>query len=391
MIRFALKNLRSQPVRSILSMVGISIAIVGVVCIFAFSRGLKSTVSGAINLVDGVVILEKNKPDPIISSVPLRLKESLEDIRGVAGVVPCIWAVPGSVQGRPLTSRSLLTPELVGGVDLQALEKLKNGHLYERRMVRGRFLKPSDTHAAVISKLLAGRYGKEIGDRLSVDGNEYRIVGLYSTGNKIMDMAIVLPIDRVRPERNLDDGHVSDLFVVPEPGVDRDELIEPIETTLLSVDDRALEKWDVRSRREWQTDFSDMMNEVDTLLFLISSLAVVVGTVGIINTMLMSVTERTSEFGILIANGWSRYDVVRLILLESATLGILSGLVGIAAGWGAVHACNALFDLAIDGATPLSLLTACFLVALLIGVAGGLYPAYRAASKDPIEAIRSIR
>ncbi len=391
MYRYALKNLFSQPVRSTLCVVGITIAIVGVVCIFAFSSGLKSTVSGAINLVQGVAILEKDKPDPIISSVPLKLKQPLEQTEGVQGVIPWIWAIPGSVENRPLTSRSMLTPELLGGVDVGELVTTDNGHLYSRQLTEGRFLKPSDQKAAVISERLGGRYQKKIGDHLKIDGTKYRIVGLYRTGNKIMDMAIVLPIEQVRPKRNLTSDHVSDLFVVPEDGYARNDLVGLVEETLLSLDSDALEKWDVRSRDEWETDFSDMMNDVDTLLFLISSLAVVVGTIGIINTMLMSITERTSEFGILIANGWARSDIVRLVLFESLILGVISGVTGIGIGWAAVHSANALFNLAIDGATPISLLMYCFLTALLIGVAGGLYPAYRAAMKDPIQAIRSIR
>ncbi len=391
MIRYAFKNLWTQPVRSMLCIVGISIAIVGVVCIFSFSAGVKSTVNSAIHLVDGVVILEKNQPRPSLSSVPIRLEKTLEQNDRINNVMPWIWTLPGSVNNVPLIRRDLMMPELLGGIDVQDLRNQDHPHLYQRTLVSGRFLSAEDEKQIVISQQLSDRHGVHLGEKLSIDGTEYEVVGLYDTGNKIMNMAIVLPMSEARKKRNLDDDHVSDLYVEPVEGVSRSNLIDLVESVLLADDKRALEKWDVRSRTDWEGDFSDMMNEVDTLLFLISSLAVIVGTVGIINTMLMSITERTSEFGILIANGWSRSNIVQLVLLESTILGIISGITGIGTGWIAVQVVDRTLDLTIQSATPPSLLTYCFLIAVFIGILGGVYPAYRAANKNPIDAIRSVR
>jgi putative ABC transport system permease protein len=391
MIRYALKNLWTQPVRSALCIVGISIAIVGVVCIFSFSAGVKSTVNSAIHLVDGVVILEKNQPRPSLSSVPVRLEQTLEQSDRIGNVVPWIWTIPGSVNNEPLIRRDLMMPELLGGVDVDDLQHQQHPHLYQRTLVSGRFLTTGDQRKIVISELLSDRHDVQVGEDLPIDGTSYEVIGLYNTGNQIMNMAIVLPMSEARSKRNLSDDHVSDLYVEPVEGMSREELIDQIESVLLADDKRALEKWDVRSRTEWEGDFSDMMNEVDTLLFLISSLAVIVGTVGIINTMLMSITERTSEFGILIANGWSRSNIVQLVLLESTILGIISGVTGIGIGWVAVKVVDRMLDLTIQSATPLSLLSYCFLVAVFIGILGGVYPAYRAAKKHPIDAIRSVR
>ena len=353
--------------------------------------GVVEAVAVGVNLVDGVVILEKNQPRPSLSSVPVRLEQTLEQSDRIGNVVPWIWTIPGSVNNEPLIRRDLMMPELLGGVDVDDLQHQQHPHLYQRTLVSGRFLTTGDQRKIVISELLSDRHDVQVGEDLPIDGTSYEVIGLYNTGNQIMNMAIVLPMSEARSKRNLSDDHVSDLYVEPVEGMSREELIDQIESVLLADDKRALEKWDVRSRTEWEGDFSDMMNEVDTLLFLISSLAVIVGTVGIINTMLMSITERTSEFGILIANGWSRSNIVQLVLLESTILGIISGVTGIGIGWVAVKVVDRMLDLTIQSATPLSLLSYCFLVAVFIGILGGVYPAYRAAKKHPIDAIRSVR
>ncbi len=391
MIRYSLKNLWTQPVRSLLCIVGISIALVGVVCIFSFSAGVKATVNSAIHLIDGVVILEKDQPRPSLSSVPAGLEKELEKNERIQNVVPWIWTIPASVNHQPLIRRSALMPELLGGIDLSDLKNQKYPHLYQRTLVRGRFLREDDRKQVVISELLSDRHQVELGEPLSIDGTEYTVVGLYETGNKIMDMAIVMPLQEVRAKRDLDSDQVSDLYVEPVEGRERNELIDTVEQTLLRVDRQALEKWDVRSRTDWETDFSGMMGKIDTLLVLISSLAVVVGTVGIINTMLMSITERTTEFGILIANGWSRGDVVRLVLCESTVLGLVSGGLGTGVGWLTVWVVDRSLDLAVNAVTPFYLIGTCFVLGVIIGIIGGIYPAYRASTKNPIEAIRSVR
>ena len=121
---------------------------------------------------------------------------------------------------------------------------------------------------------------------------------------------------------------------------------------------------------------------------MLTAIGLLIAVLSIVNTMLMSVAERTTEFGVLRANGWSRRQIVRLICLESAAIGLLGGLIGDAAGWVGVQAVNARFpDRAHLYASP-ELLAFGIIFALVLGVGGGLYPAWRAAKLSPIEAIR---
>ncbi len=136
-------------------------------------------------------------------------------------------------------------------------------------------------------------------------------------------------------------------------------------------------------------NFGAMMGQVDKFLLMTVSLALLVGVVGIINTMLMSTTERFVEFGVLRTNGWSQGNVLSLVTLESAYLGLLSGVVGcvlaVAGGGGRqpVHLGRRAARRSPPGCSRLGIG-----LSLVTGTLGGLYPAWRAARLVPMDAIR---
>src|SRR5262249_38652095 len=135
-------------------------------------------------------------------------------------------------------------------------------------------------------------------------------------------------------------------------------------------------------------NFGALMGQIDTFLLMTMSLALVVGIVGIINTMLMSTTERFVEFGVLRTNGWSQGNILALVTLESAYLGLLSGLLGCALAWAGATVANQFVSGGIHlGLTP-SLLAMGIGLSVVMGTLGGLYPAWRAARLVPMEAIR---
>ena len=121
-----------------------------------------------------------------------------------------------------------------------------------------------------------------------------------------------------------------------------------------------------------------------------SAIALTVGAVGVMNTLLMSVFERVHEIGILLAIGWRRKRIMAMILLESVTLSLLGGIVGIAAGAGFVKLLQMLPRARgfIEGDMSINLTVLAITVALVLGALSGLYPAYRASRLQPSEALR---
>jgi putative ABC transport system permease protein len=133
----------------------------------------------------------------------------------------------------------------------------------------------------------------------------------------------------------------------------------------------------------------DMQN-ADGFLNGISTLAILVGGVGVLNTMLMSVFERTREIGVLRALGWRRSSILGLILREAALLGVVGGMIGVGVAWSLVWLMNLvpLLTGLITAEFSWDVFARAFLVALFLGVSGGLYPAYRATRLQPVEALR---
>jgi putative ABC transport system permease protein len=134
--------------------------------------------------------------------------------------------------------------------------------------------------------------------------------------------------------------------------------------------------------------FNGLVTNLDLFLAVVSSIAVLVGTVGIVNTMLMSVMDRVTEFGILRANGWTSRDVMRLVLFESLNLGVVGGILGCAIGYAGVRLVGGFLPL--TPVAPPWLLASSFGLAVALGILGGLYPAARAARMNPIDAIRFV-
>jgi putative ABC transport system permease protein len=174
---------------------------------------------------------------------------------------------------------------------------------------------------------------------------------------------------------------ISSIYVEADDPSRIQAVSEAIEQRLRGVDARSMD--------EFAVNFTQLLGQLDKFLLLIVSLALLVGVVGIINTMLMSTTERFSEFGVLRTNGWSQGDVLRLVTLESAFLGLLAGLLGcLLAVAGAILVNVFLKSSGLQLAVTPGLIALGLGLSVVMGTLGGLYPAWRAARLVPMEAIR---
>ncbi len=139
---------------------------------------------------------------------------------------------------------------------------------------------------------------------------------------------------------------------------------------------------------KFNVQVGNVMGQLDLFLVLTVGLALLVGGVGIANTMLMSAVERTVEFGVMRANGWTRRNILGLVTAESALLGLLSGLVGTGLAIAAIAALNSIlvrYELKLELTVPLVAASNAVAIASLVG----LYPAWRASRMTPMDAIRN--
>ena len=139
---------------------------------------------------------------------------------------------------------------------------------------------------------------------------------------------------------------------------------------------------------EFAANFGMLMGQLNTFLLMTVSLALLVGVVGIINTMLMSTTERFSEFGVLRTNGWSRGNVLALVTIESAYLGLLAGVIGCVVAFVGTQVVNQFIGGGLQLAFHPSLVLLGLGLSVVMGTLGGLYPAWKASRLVPMDAIR---
>ena len=154
------------------------------------------------------------------------------------------------------------------------------------------------------------------------------------------------------------------------------------------VNSKIDEAIEVRSAQDWGDKIAEFSSELDIFLYLMTGIGVIIALLSILNTMLMSVAERLIEFGVLKANGWSAWDVLRLITWESALLGLSGGILGCLFGWIAVQILNATFPTKLHLYASPGLLLFSLTFSTLLGIIGGMYPAIWALRMSPMEAIR---
>ncbi|HXY36980.1 MAG TPA: ABC transporter permease [Planctomycetaceae bacterium] len=451
MLKFAIRNLMTRPMRSVLSLVGLTVAIMGMIGLFSVAKGLDDMVSTTFSRITGLVAMQPGAPIPIFSRLPASWGNEMAKIPGVAIVTPEIWVRANVIDGKMIIS----PPRFLFGVDIPTRLRLKN-RVYREDVVAGRFLTEADkgTLNTVVSKSIAEEFHKTVGDTLNVSGNDLKIVGIYQCGSLLLDVALIMDIEEVKRITRFGNDSVC-AFYIEQSGDVADSVLSP--RIQQQFKGREIEAWqpstsrepiatgsflfdlfvrlfsdvrlptaalngssssgsngpadgnsgtatlgratagpgrppllplEVRSATDWASRFEDFSADLDLFLAIMSGIGVTIAVLSIVNTMLMSVTERIIEFGILKANGWSRYDVLRLITSESAVLGFFGGIFGCLVGWVATRGINSIWPDRIHLVATPGLLAFGLAFSTALGILGGLYPAIWAMRMMPMDAIR---
>jgi putative ABC transport system permease protein len=245
-----------------------------------------------------------------------------------------------------------------------------------------------DGHPEVmLGDLLADDLKKKVGDTLEIQSSPFTVCAIYHGGSGLQADAVIMPLDQLQELSSLE-GKVStfDVRLRPAPAGESQEnylkrakiQIEAALPGLSAVP---------AAERAHNNQFAQLAH---ASAWGTSSIALLIGILGIANTMAMSVFERTREIGILRALGWKRRQVLILIQLEAAILGLGGGFLGIAFGWCALYLLAAVPQTAsiVSTSLPVLLLAEALGIAFLAGLIAGALPAWRAAQLSPVAALR---
>jgi putative ABC transport system permease protein len=265
--------------------------------------------------------------------------------------------------------------------------------LKEIKLTEGRLLAPGDSYRAVVGSNVARQFSLDVGDELEIKSKKvqrastittarnFTVVGAMEFTSTDFDYMIIIPLDIAKKFYEMDD-QLTYIWAVPEEGVDAEDLSRRIELGVENI--KTISPQELRKQSE------QMLMVMNLITISAAVLAAIIGGLSVMNTMLMSVSERTREFGLMKAMGAEVRDIILLTMGESALMGILGGIIGIAGGSIFIYFMNEY--LATMGtvlfAITFRLVIISLLFATLLGTVSGILPAYRAAKMRPMEAMK---
>jgi putative ABC transport system permease protein len=400
-IRVALLSLWANKLRSILTLLGVVIGVAAVIAVVTFVNGINGYVAEKIfNLGANVFIVSKqpnvvtdvdefieaNKHKDLTMDEYQAAAEGCNACKDVgAGIRNWNGKVSYGTQNSNDTWIRGWTPSMA--------------RIYDLELVAGRMLNDSDenTTAPVViigddirENLLGGT--DPLGKEVRVDGWVYRVVGVGKKEGKTLgqsrDNYVIMPISSWLKQY----GSHNTIFIwgkAYNAGAPFEQAIDQVRVILRARrHDRVGEKdsFVIETNQSFMSIWSDLSGTFFIVMIVIASISLIVGGIVIMNIMLVSVTERTREIGIRKALGARPRDVLRQFLIESATLALVGGLLGIAGGVGIAKLVTLLIGM--PSVIKMWAVASGLLVSASVGIFFGVYPARKAAKLDPIVALR---
>jgi len=383
-LSLVVKNPFRNKTRSALAIVGIAIGIMVIVALGMVTGGLENSTQSTLKAGAAEITILQTGSNSFGSGGTLNesLVTSILSINGVKDTAGILRASNTSTTTATLNSNSSqggFGPEGVSitGIDLNKLS------LIGIDSVNGTAFSNSSTDEVIIGKTAAQSLNKTVGDTINLYGKDFKVTGTFETGNFITDAGIMMPLSTLQ-NLTSNKNKVSNILVKVTDNAN-------VTTVSQSIEDAYPNQLTTTTAEATASRINQGLSFIDTASWAISLLAIFIGAVGVINTMIMSVYERTREIGVLKAVGWKDRRILGMILGESIVLTLIAFIVGTVVAVVGVELILALSPSVggiIKPSFAYDIFLRAFIVAFLVGVLGGLYPAYRASRLSPTEALR---
>ena len=407
LLRTAADGLRANIGRSILTILGIVIGVAAIVLVLSLGRAAQEFILGEVQGIGGetVIVRPGRQPEGPSDTAQTLFSDSLKErdiialrrtdnVPGARSVDPAVF-VPGNV-----TAGDQVYRPTIFGWNAQTL-----ADIFDITPAEGDLFTNEDTRAraqvaVIASKVREELFGTELalGEIIRIRNHPFRIVGVLDPRGQVgflnVDELVLIPYTTAQ-EKLLAISHVHEIFIRAEDASRVDEVSNDVRRTLRethAITDPAKDDFFVATQQDIIERISTITLALTLFLTAIAAISLVVGGIGIMNIMLVSVTERTREIGLRKAIGATHADIRTQFLLEAFLLTVSGGILGtlIALALSALVAVliRQQFGLAWTFQLPIAGILLGIGTAALVGLTFGIYPATRAARKDPIEALR---
>lgn len=397
-IKISIENFKHRKTRTIMTLIGIIIAIAVLFTLISLSLGLQSYVNEQFEEIgsDKIFIQARGSNFGMAGdSTPIKLTtRDVDEIERVNGISQASYSVYGNVAVN-YNSKTIYT--MVVGLPTENRERLNliiEG--FTIKIERGRFFDLRERGRVIVGSKYEDVFGKpvEINDRININGKNFRVIGkLEPLGNDADDRLVYITTRDY--EEMFDSQGRADIIIARINDKDNLERIRKDLTNRLDrlrgVNEKTRD-YLILTPEELLETFQNILNIIYIFLIGIGSISLVVGGIGIANTMYTSVLERTKEIGIMKAIGATNSDITFIFLIESAILGLIGGGIGILIGSGIAKLIENIASQSvgsfISAAMPPWLIIGSLAFSSIIGALSGFFPARKASKIYVVEALR---
>ena len=393
------RNIRERKTRSILTMLGITVGIAAVVAIMSISYGMQESITEQLSEMTDIIMVTPGSVElGSFGEFGSFNERDLKDVERISGVKEAA-AMMGEMQEVEYRGEKVMV-EIVGieprdmdavfGATVKLEEDVDSG-----TSASGRELRDNDRKVCQIGYSIANDYfDDEIGvnDRLTINGSKFRVIGVLEKQGGFRSTVDAQIYVTKRDAINIfGTDAISTIFVrvrdIEEAEAIADEIGEQID------DNHKLDDFtSAMAMGGAIEDLNSIFQVLQVFLLAIVSISLIVAAMGIMNTTLMSVMERTHEIGVMKAIGAKNRNILFLFLMEAGVVSGIGGVLGCIVGWGAAEVISfgiyTAFDVEIAVVMKLQVLLGGVAIAVLVGILSGFYPARKASKLSPVEAVR---
>lgn len=393
-VKFGFNSITQRKLRSWLTVLGIVIGVASIVALLSIGGGAQARITSQLSTFGPDMI----SVTPGFSraagtggfqgfggggdSITVNLTENdARVIKSTQGVLYVNAIVSGRVEVAYFDQASNIN---IQGVDTSVWQYMET-----TKLDMGRYLKSGDSNVVVIGNRIANTLFKkpvDINSQLTVDGKTFKVVGILQSSSST-DSVIYMPKQIARDVLNFDNKKVSSISIKISDASTINETVSKIENKLLITRHITPEKKDftITTAQSVQAQINSITGTFTVFLAAVAGISLLVGAIGISNTMFTSVIERTRQIGILKSLGATDTEIMKMFVTEAGLIGLLGGLLGVLFG---LIASGVISELAFTTSVGVDLVLYSIAFSIAIGALSGLFPARRAAKLEPVEALR---